>query len=360
MLLPSAARPSGQEKGAAQMWAFHSRICAWGSGLALLTFASVTSAVPIGVPARKLIVIDKLAAADRAKIVFLAKDSSIEKGDGTDVNDIAVHLEVVYDSARGSFVVPRGGSTSGGPGWTMNTARVARYENTSAPDGPSDTRVAVVKPGRLLKLAGRALGEVPLDILAAGPPQGEVSVAYCVENGGDTICHCSRFPHGTCAHRPVADGTGAKLVCRRGVGEASCSGTIPDLSGFWLLEQTGGNSTCLTTSVPPFESNLNLYQAGTSLTGSGAIWSYSGTASVTDFHLSLSSIPPLLSCFTGPGVYEATLSIEGDLPLQDGVVPVTQTWAVFPLLFDPACPPCSVTWTGTMELAFASSAPPEP
>lgn len=319
---------------------------------ALLSTTGAAQTTRVGITAKKLIVLDALAAAGRAKTVFVSTDAGIAKAGGTDVNDIGAHVEIVYGSTRGSFVVPRGASVSGGPGWTANTDRVAKYQNDSAPDGPTTTKVAVVKLGRLLKLVARGLGENPLDVLNEGAPQDDVSVAYCVENGNDTTCHCTQFASSTCSWKPVAKGVGAKLTCRRGVGEASCSGTLPDLSGFWLFEQTGGSSTCVAIGVPSFETSINLVQTGAHLTGGGPIWSYEGTASVTDFRLTMSSIPPLLSCPAGSGVYEAILSIEGDLPVLGGVVPVTQVWTVFPLIFDPACPPCSVTWTGSMQLVF--------
>jgi hypothetical protein len=85
--------------------------------------------------------------------------------------------------------------------------------------------VAVIKPGKLLKLVGLGLGDTPIDILGAGAPStqpvGAVVTAYCVDNGADTICHCSAFPE--CSYQMIAADTGAKLVCKNGVADTDCA-----------------------------------------------------------------------------------------------------------------------------------------
>jgi hypothetical protein len=86
-------------------------------------------------------------------------------------------------------------------------------------------KVAVIKPGKLLKLVGKGLGDTAIDILGAGEPStqpvGAVVTAYCVDNGADTICHCSAFP--ACSYQLMAADTGAKLVCKNGVADADCA-----------------------------------------------------------------------------------------------------------------------------------------
>jgi hypothetical protein len=116
----------------------------------------VAAAIAIGVTAKKLIVVDKLAKAGRAKTVFVAKDAAITKGTGTDVDQIGVTFHVAYadGSASGAFVVPMGAAN----GWSRNGTSVARFENPEAPDGVTETKVAVIKPGKLLKLIGKARG----------------------------------------------------------------------------------------------------------------------------------------------------------------------------------------------------------
>jgi hypothetical protein len=195
----------------------------------LIAVALVTAAraANLGVTGRKLLVLDKLAIGT-AKVVYVSKDrgAGITKGPGTDAGDIAAGFEVAYEdgSAAGAFVIPSGES-DGTAGWLLNRATVAKYVNKAAPAGPTEARVAVVKPGRLLKLVGRGLGDAPLALLAAGSPlPGGVRTAYCIRNGGVETCHCSHFTD--CAFTPVAGGTGAKLVCRDGGGDPSCAAHV--------------------------------------------------------------------------------------------------------------------------------------
>jgi hypothetical protein len=185
-------------------------------------------ATNVGVVPKKLIVVDKLVAATKAKAVFVAKDAAVTKGPGTDVEQISVQFDVAYGngSAAGAFTLPAGASVNKSPGWVVNKDTVAKYVNKEAPDGPTGGKVAVIKPGKLLKLVGKSLGDTPLDILGAGDPGvGGVETAYCVTNGGEEHCHCSAFT--SCAWKEIAGGTGAKLVCKRGTGDPACSAVVP-------------------------------------------------------------------------------------------------------------------------------------
>lgn len=224
---------------------------AWGSGLALLTVASAASAVSIGVTAKKLIVIDKREKAGKAKVVFVAKDANVTKGAGLDPNLIGVQFGVKYGngSAAGAFTVAAGVMN----GWVVNKDTVAKYVNKAAPTGPTQAKVAVIKPMKLLKLVGKGLGDAPLDILGAGDPgAGGVQTAYCVTNGGEENCHCSAFTG--CVYRSIAAGTGAKLVCKEGTPDDACPAACfgvdeADLPS--LIE--GSNDYCIvptTISVP--------------------------------------------------------------------------------------------------------------
>jgi len=175
----------------------------------------------VGVTAKKLIVLDRLAAAGDAKTVYVSKDASacITKGAGTDVAAIDVGFTVSYDSASGAFTIPAGAS-DGTQGWLVNSSTVAKYSNKSAPSGATSARVAVVKPGKLLKIVGKSLGDAPIDLIAAGPPSGIIITEYRVTNGGDTFRYCSAFDPMTpnaVAFKEVAGGTGRKLVARDGL-----------------------------------------------------------------------------------------------------------------------------------------------
>jgi len=184
-------------------------------------------AVDVPVAPKKLIVVDKVTATSTAKLVYVSKDrtAGITKGTGTDVDEITARFDVRYGNGSGSgaFVLPIGAS-DGTAVWLVNEDAVAKYVNEAAPGGVTQARVAVVKPGKLLKLVGRGRGDEPLDILTAGDPGAAgVRTAFCLANGDEEHCHCSIFPG--CAYKPIAGGTGAKLVCRKGAGDPLCLAT---------------------------------------------------------------------------------------------------------------------------------------
>jgi cysteine-rich repeat protein len=170
------------------------------------------------VAATKLIIVDK--GANGAKAVFVAKDAAITKGAGTSTATIGVTLDVGYDNgtdpaSAGQFV---GGV--GSANWIVNKTSVAKYVNKDAPTG-GGTKVIVIKPGKLVKLVGKNLGDTPIDIFNQGASAtGVADTAFCVDNGSIPDCFCSTF--GTCAWKSIAGGTGAKLVCRTGTGDATC------------------------------------------------------------------------------------------------------------------------------------------
>jgi len=95
---------------------------------------------------------------------------------------------------------------------------VAKYVNNGAPTSGA-VRVSVIKPGQLVKVVSKSLGETPLDISTA--PAGPVYVAHMVTNGPDERRHCARFTG--CVHKTMADGTSYKLVCKGGTGDATCA-----------------------------------------------------------------------------------------------------------------------------------------
>jgi hypothetical protein len=108
----------------------------------------------------------------------------------------------------GQFVVPTG-ALSGDTRWAANKATVAKFVNKVAPGGPTGAKVAVIKPGILVKLVGKSLGDTPLAVTGAGGPDaGGVDVVYTVTNGGSTVRHCTRFAESACAYSAIAAGTG--------------------------------------------------------------------------------------------------------------------------------------------------------
>jgi hypothetical protein len=198
----------------------------------LLALTATALGADIPVTPKKLIVVDKLTTADKAKVVFVAKDSAATKGAGEDVEQISVQFDVAYGNgnAAGAFAVP----ASSVNGWVVNKSTVAKFVNKDAPGGPTEAKVAVIKPGKLLKIVAKGLGDTDIDIFGAGDPgAGGVRTAYCVTNGGEENCHCSEFTG--CIYKLITGGTGAKLVCKSGVGDAGCS-------------VTGSSSTTTTTA----------------------------------------------------------------------------------------------------------------
>jgi hypothetical protein len=173
----------------------------------------------VGATAKKLSLTDRRGTSGRAKLKFLAKDAALTKGTATDPSDIAASLSVKYEggAAAGSFAVPRGVRDASG-GWSANTATNARYGNKLAPLGPTQAKAVTLKPGKTFKLVAAGVGDVPFDIVAAGPPPGRVLTALCVENGADAVCHCSAFSD--CVHKPQSGG--ASLKCKDAVPDSAC------------------------------------------------------------------------------------------------------------------------------------------
>jgi len=216
----------------------------------MLLGGSLARATDIPVIPKKLIVVDKLTAAGKAKLVYVSKDqdAGITKGTGTDVGQISIQFDVVYGNgnAAGAFTLPVGES-NGTAGWLVNKDTVAKYVNKTAPSGTTEAKVGVIKPDKLLKLVGKGLGDVPLDIFAAGDPgAGGVQTAYCVTNAGEEFCHCSAFTG--CAYKLIAGDTGAKLVCKSGTGDALCGAVTPPTTTSTSTSSTTTTSTSTSTT----------------------------------------------------------------------------------------------------------------
>ena len=145
--------------------------------LAAALLAAVPAwAIDVPIAARKVIVVDRPIDPARSKVIFVAKDAAISKGAGTSLEDISVQLTVSYATGfqTGVVSIPSGSAN----GWRSNTAAAARYTNAAAPDGPSDAKLALIRPGLLLKLVTKGPGEVPLNALAGGPPPDPVRTAF--------------------------------------------------------------------------------------------------------------------------------------------------------------------------------------
>jgi hypothetical protein len=187
-----------------------------GATLLLTSVGTVAWATDVPVAGLKLIIVDK-GTLGSAKAVFVAKDPDITKGGDTDAGSIFAELGIAYDATNGVFGMPPGA------GWLVNKESVAKYVNKEAPSGGA-VKVSVLKPGTLVKVVGKSLGDTPIDISL--PPSGDVFVSHQVVNGSTSIRHCTRF--GSCSHKPIAGGAGYKLVCKGdSTGDPSCLGAPP-------------------------------------------------------------------------------------------------------------------------------------
>jgi hypothetical protein len=201
------------------------------SMILLLGVARAAQATDVPITGLKLIVVDKTATANIAKAVFVAKDPAITKGPGVDPSQIAATLDVAYDTVSGAFDMPQGTK------WLVNSASVGKYVNKAAPTGGA-AKVSVLKPGSLVKVVGKSLGDTPLDISVA--PTGVVYVADTIINGAETTRLCTQF--NACVHKVIGGGTGYKLICKgNSTGDAACTAAVPPTST--------STSTSSTTSV---------------------------------------------------------------------------------------------------------------
>ena len=167
----------------------------------------------IGITGKKLIIVDKITAAGKAKVVYVAKDTPADKGTTNDPAQISATLEYQAPAlaASGSAAMPQGA------GWLVNKETVAKYVNKDAPGGAGAVKVAVVKPGKLLKAVLKDLGDAgsKIDIYGTGDPSPsavDVTTQYTVVDGATTRRHCGAFT--ACARKIIAGGSGAKIVCK--------------------------------------------------------------------------------------------------------------------------------------------------
>jgi cysteine-rich repeat protein len=229
------------------------------AGVAMVAGATQGRAADIGVDAKKLIIVDKLSAADKAKTVYVSKDQTgvITKGTGTDVGDISVAFDFSYvgDFATSGNFILAAGASDGTSGWLVNKDTVAKYVNKNAPGAPTGAKVSVVKPGKLLKIVGKDLGDTPIDLIGAGAPTGDVCTRFTVNNGGESNTHCTIFPAGTYSFKSIANETGRKLVAKGGIPDpaCACSGQ-PSVCGDGIID---AGEECDDANVDPTDGCTN-------------------------------------------------------------------------------------------------------
>jgi hypothetical protein len=208
-----------------------------------LLLGPAAPAAEIGVIGRKLVIVDKVAAAGLAKVVYVSKDraAGITKGSGTDQAGIEATFVVGYAAAAGRIHMPSG-AFAAAEGWQVSGPTVAKFVNRDAPGGGTVAKVGVIKQGRLLKVVGKGLGDGPvIDILTAGAPPGDVHTAFTVDNAGEINSHCSTFAG--CVYKLIAGGTGAKLVCRNSTADPTCAALAPGTTTTTSTSSTTTTST---------------------------------------------------------------------------------------------------------------------
>lgn len=216
--------------------------------------AVTARAADIGVVPTKLIVVDKLTASGSAKAVFVAKDAAVDKGLGTDPAQISASLRVTYDNGTDPAVSGEFGAPAGA-NWLVNKSTVAKYVNKDAPTGGA-TKVSVIKPTNLVKLVGKSLGDTPFDILSASNAAGGTAyTAYCLTNDATSNCFCSEL--NTCVWKSIAGGTGAKLVCKGGATDASCTADPVNCAGGFPNGTVEGDEECDDNDVDPTDGCTN-------------------------------------------------------------------------------------------------------
>jgi len=188
--------------------------------------STVAQGANIGVIGKKFIIVDKVTTAGKAKVVYVSKDTTagITKGTSTSAEGIDATFDFAYDATAGQVFMQAGDVDPGDTeGWKTNKPTVAKFINKSAPSGSTVAKVAVIKPGKLLKIVAKGLGDPPdvIDIFSAGPPSGDVHTAFSVDNSSDLNVHCSTFTG--CTYKLIAADTGAKLVCRTSTADPTCA-----------------------------------------------------------------------------------------------------------------------------------------
>lgn len=178
----------------------------------------------------KLLLIDTYAAKGKAKAVLLLKDSTpgaIAKGAAADPPQLSGTIEL-YQLADPSN---RAVYALGAAGWSANTARVAKYADATAAPGGAGAARALVKPDKLVKLLARNLGDgdaasgdqdaSDLDLTALAPADSIMAVVT-LDNAADLSTHrlCAQFD--ALAIKPVAGGTGVKVLSKTSSLPATC------------------------------------------------------------------------------------------------------------------------------------------
>jgi hypothetical protein len=150
--------------------------------------------------------------------------AEVGKGSGADPAGVSAEFYLRATDGSGPIAVLQMplGAYDGTSGWTRNDAKRAKYRNRTSPS-PTTVTAAEIRAAKSIKLkASHVVGPPWFDTLAGQA----VQTAYCVENGGERVCHCSLLDD--CE----LTGGGSTLRCRSGVSDPSCRAATEALPSF--------------------------------------------------------------------------------------------------------------------------------
>lgn len=195
----------------------------------------VSAAVPpppmfAPVAGAKLLMIDKYAAAGKAKVVMILKDTtpgSISKGPAATPSGLSGQLILFQESDpfnRAIFDLD-------GSGWVKNKGTVAKYKDKSAAAGAAGVRGVTVKEDKKLKVVARNLGDgdsasgdqSTTDIdLSALTTSDAIMAVITIDNANDSSSHrmCARFTAPTI--KTIGGGSGIKVLSKTSTLPSSC------------------------------------------------------------------------------------------------------------------------------------------
>lgn len=202
---------------------------------AALSFVCVTGmlrhadATEIPIRADKLTIYDYTPTTGRVRIGFTARDrySGITKGAGVDPDAISASLRLTWSGQDGGFTVPAGAPAGNGQGgWIRNDPRSARYVNRNAAAGdPTGVARFVVVDGRSLGLVARTSGDATINLIG-NPPRHGLQAEVTIENGAETIRHCTAFLPADVEITNVRGGA-RRLLARNGIPFACATESQP-------------------------------------------------------------------------------------------------------------------------------------
>lgn len=178
----------------------------------------------------KLLMVDQYAAAGKAKVVLLAKDTTagaIRKGPSATPPGLSGTVVLFQQSNPANRAVYQ--LASGG--WIANKDTVAKYLDSGAAAGGTGARTALIKPDKAIKLLARNLGDgdattgnqnaEDLDLAALSAADVIVAVVT-VYNAADNSIHtmCAQFESPII--KSIAGGTGLKYLSKTSSLPSSC------------------------------------------------------------------------------------------------------------------------------------------